>query len=151
MIMFSQQNDESTHKNFKLSKYEFNKYSSEISAIGAFENERFKSLLYLANHGLKIHVWGNGWDKLENYHPNLIIKKEFLYGVEYAKAISASKININFLRKINRDQVTSRSIEIPACKGFMITERTKRHADFFIENKEAVFFDTDEELLEKTI
>ena len=40
-------------------------------------------------------------------------------------------------------------MEIPACKGFMIAERTDEHLNLFKEDSEAVFFDSDTELLKK--
>ena len=77
------------------------------------------------------------------------MRNEFLFGEDYSRAICSSKININFLRKINRDEVTSRSVEIPACSGFMLAERTERHSSFFEEGIEAEFFSSNQELLEK--
>jgi len=141
--------DENTHRPFELTEAEKTRFSCDVSAIGAYEKERAESLLFLAKNGVRVTVWGSNWGELVDADPNLDVKDEFLFGTDYSKAICASRININFLRKINRDEVTSRSVEIPACGGFMITERTQRHMEFFDEDREAVFFDDNEELLSK--
>ena len=148
-ILFLDSYDEKIHKPMYLNEIERMRFSCDVTAIGAFEVERADSLLYLAAHGVKVTVWGNDWKKMVKYHPNLVIKNEYLFGVDYSKAICATKINLNFLRKINRDEVTSRSVEIPACGGFMLSERSARHLEFFEEGNEAEFFSSDIELLEK--
>ena len=150
-ILFLDSFDERIHRPWVLSAEELKKFSSEVSAIGAFEPERAESILFLANKGIRVSVWGIGWEKFDGVHSNLDIKKEFLFGEDYCKAICATKINLNFLRKINRDQVTSRSIEIPACGGFMLAERTERHLEFFEEGHEAEFFGSHNELLKKIL
>lgn len=147
--LFLDSYDEKIHKPMNLTEVEKERFSCDVGAIGAFENERAESLLYLAEHGIIVNVWGNDWGKMVNFHPNLVIKNEFLFGEDYSKAICATKINLNFLRKINRDEVTSRSVEIPACGGFMLSERTARHLEFFEEGEEAEFFSSNEEMLEK--
>lgn len=125
-------------------------YSCDVSAIGAYEAERASSLEYLAKNGVKVFVWGMGWGKFKtNYPEYLIIKDKFLVADEYSFAINCSKININFLRKINRDTITSRTIEIPACGGFMISERTAAQNAIFPEGTDAEYFSSDHELLSK--
>jgi spore maturation protein CgeB len=106
-------------------------------------------MLYLAERGIKVTVYGNGWSSWISKNPNLIVKNKPIYAEEYVKAINSTKINLCFLRKINRDDVTSRSVEIPACGGFMLGERTLRHLEYFEEGKEAEFFGSDKEMLEK--
>ena len=130
---------------------ENSKYKFDVLFIGTAEKERIDSLNYLAQNGIKINIYGGGWNKVNKttLHNNLVINEYDLIGSDYADAISCSKISLCFLRKINRDLHTSRSIEIPACKGFMIAERTNEHLDLFEENKEAVYFSNDCELLEK--
>jgi len=138
--------DEKLHRPMELSEEDKKRFSCDVGAIGAFEEDRALKMLDLAERGIKITVWGNGWGDWVGKHPNLIVKNEHLYKEDYTKAINATKINLCFLRKINRDEVTSRSVEIPACGGFMIAERTKRHLEFFKEGEEAVFFESQEEL-----
>ena len=138
--------DEKLHRPYVLSGEEKKRFSCDVSSIGAFEEDRAMRMLDLAERGIKIIVWGNGWESWVGKHPNLIVKNEHLFKEDYSKAINATKINLCFLRKINRDEVTSRSVEIPACGGFMLAEKTKRHLEFFKEGEEAVFFDNNNEL-----
>ena len=123
-------------------------YSFKVLFIGTYEKERSVSLDFLAKNGIEVTVFGNGWEK-QNHNYNLKINKFSLEGSEYRKALSSSYISLCFLRKINDDLQTSRSIEIPACGGFMIAERTTEHKLLFKENEEAVFFSNNDELLKK--
>ncbi len=127
------------------------KYNHDVVFIGFPEKERNTSIMYLAQNGIKIDIYGypNQWKKINYHHDNITIHSESLYGKDYAEALSSAKISLCFLRKINRDLQTSRSIEIPACKGFMIAERTNEHLELFKENEEAVYFSNDYELVEK--
>jgi len=121
----------------------------DVVFVGSFENERFESIKFLADNGIKINIWGHGWSFIGEKYPNIIYMGGEIFNEEFAKAFTCSKISLNFLRKINRDLHTSRSIEIPACKGFMLAERTDEHKKLFTEDKEAVYFSGNKELLEK--
>ena len=55
--------------------------------------------------------------------------------------------HLQILKQINRDLHTSRSLEIPACGGFLLAERTVEHEELFTDKAEAVFFDNDHDLL----
>ena len=82
-------------------------------------------------------------------YPTLDIRIGGLYSDNYVKALQSFKISLCFLRKMNFDQQTTRSVEIPACGGFLMAERTNEHLSLFEENKEAVYFSSNKELLEK--
>jgi spore maturation protein CgeB len=121
----------------------------DVIFIGSYENLRFEIISFLAQNGIQINVFGNGWSEISSIHDNLTIHNMPLIGDDYANAISQSKITLGFLRKKNEDTQTSRSIEIPACGGFMLMERTEKHKQLFEEGDDAEFFDTKDELLIK--
>ena len=134
----------------KLNQTEQNILKADIGFVGTWERERCESILYLVDHGLKVRVWGDKeWLKYDNYSTNLTITRGGLYSEDYAKSFSAIKICLCFLKKKAHDGQTARSIEIPACGGFMLAERTEEHKALFKEDKEAVYFSSNEELLEK--
>ena len=141
--------DQKTHRPIILSDREKEKWGCEVGFIGAFEEERYKSMLSIANSGQDVVVRGTSWENFEKRHPLLSVKPGFIAGDDYAKAICATKINLGFLRKACRDLHTKRSLEIPACGGFLLAERTSEHLDMFEEGKEAEFFGSDEELIDK--
>lgn len=137
------------HKPFDLTSFEKAEYSSDVSFIGGPEKQRADSINFIAENGIKVTVWGNGWSKFLINHPNIKIKKGWFADEEYSKIICATKINLAFLRKVNRDLQTTRTMEIPACGGFMLAERTAEHLALFKEDEEAVFFNDNIELLTK--
>lgn len=124
---------------------------ADVGFVGTFETERAQSLLFLAENGIRVRVWGNGWASMTARHPNLAIEGRAVVNTSqnpaYTKTICATRINLAFLRKLNRDRQTDRSVEIPACGGFMLAERSDDHARLFDEGTEAAFFDGDDEML----
>lgn len=127
-------------------------YDYGILFIGSPEDDRIEKLKFLSEKNIKVNVFGNGWEKydLKNYS-NIKIHNRPLLDSDFRKSISSSKISLNFLRKINDDIHTSRTFEIPACGGFMISERSNEHSEFFTEDNEAVYFDGSEELYQKVL
>ncbi len=139
------------HKPVQVSDEDREKFGADVTFIGNHEKVRAEYLMYLAQNNIKIKVWG--WNKASSFsginHPNIYNMNRHLYFEEYSKAICSSKINLNFLRTANRDTETTRSIEIPACGGFMMAQFSTQHLELFKENEEAVFFNNKEELLQK--
>jgi spore maturation protein CgeB len=122
---------------------------TDVGFIGGYEMDRANRMLALASAGLQVRVWGDGWEKFPHSHPNLRIEGKSLWGAAYTDVLCSCKISLAFLRKANRDLHTSRSIEIPACRAFMMAERTSEHLDLFAEGTEAEFFETADELVDK--
>lgn len=142
--------DPYTHRPMDLSAEEKEKLGGPVGFIGGYEAQRAESIYSLAKNGVRVSVWGDGWaQNCKVRNPNLRIMGPSQYGDDYARAICSFDICLAFLRKRNRDLQTTRSIEIPACGAFMLGERTSEHLELFKEGKEAEFFDSDAELLDK--
>jgi spore maturation protein CgeB len=72
-----------------------------------------------------------------------------VYDDDYARAVTGAKIGLGLLRKVCPDQHTTRTFEIPACGSMLLADRTEEHREFFVEGREAEFFASAEELLDK--
>jgi len=147
--------DRSLHHPREVTPETRQRFGGPIGFIGDWEVQREKPLRFLADHGHQVRIWGTNWERRLEHphrleHPQLKIEGQPLWGENYAQALCSFDINLNFLRRVNRDLSTTRSIEIPACGAFMLAERTDEHLALFEEGKEAEFFSSDDEMLDKT-
>jgi len=136
------------HRPIVPSAMDIRKYGADVGFIGSYERSRAMSLLSLARAGFNVRVWSRNWNA-SFLHDNIRLVKTPLYGEEYVRALNCFKIALCFLRKNNRDEHSSRSIEIPACGTFMLAERTAEHIRLFKEGVEAEYFGDDSELIAK--
>jgi len=127
-----------------------NHQKTVVGFIGSYEEEREAHIAYLVRNGIHVEITGNGWTEGKEW--NLLkdcYKGPSVFGDGYVEAINRMDIALHFLRKINRDQQDSRTFEIPACKVFMLAERSYLHQELFTEGDEVDFFTSKEELLQK--
>jgi len=150
-------------------------FASDVAFLGGWEPRREELLAAVASTGCDLKIWGYSWDHLidgrwsirracrlsrnagiesfriaRNESIAKALKGTEIYGEEYAWALSGAKIGLGFLRKVCPDQHTTRTFEIPACRSMMLADRTDEHKEFFVEGKEAEFFSSKQELVEKT-
>lgn len=127
-----------------------NKFGTIVGFVGSYEDIRASYIAYLIQNGVPVTVTGAGW--IGGQYWEIIkpfYKAPFVYGDDFNKTICGMDIALHFLRHANRDEQDSRTFEIPACGTFMLAEKSKVHLSLFDDSKEAVFFTTKEELLEK--
>lgn len=143
------------HRPQRMDSEERLRLGGAVGFIGGFELERAAAIWFLVTHGVPVRVWGEGWGRgwekwaASHRHAGLKVEDRPVFGTEYARAICSFDINLAFLRKLNRDLQTTRSVEIPACGAFMLAERTAEHQQLFQEGVEADFFGNQEEMLEQ--
>lgn len=124
----------------------------DVVFVGSAEHQRFEMMNDAARRGHTIHIYGSGWDRLDyakRSHSNLHFHFENLLAERYAEAISNAKIALCFLRHLNGDKQTSRTVEIPACGAFMLAEYSADQAMLFTPGKEADYFSSGAELAAK--
>ena len=124
------------------------RFDSDVVFIGTCDADRVAYLEALVKTlpDLCLHLYGGYWDR----HPLLRrYYRGFALGRDYRLALGGAKIALNFVRRANRDGHVMRSFEIPACGGFMLAERTEEHLELLEEGKEAAYFGSPQELVDK--
>ncbi|QDU85228.1 hypothetical protein Pla163_23560 [Planctomycetes bacterium Pla163] len=139
--------DPKLHRPIDVDANTTEKFGADVLFVGTYERERAASCLNLARAGISVRVFGMGWQRFGESHPNLRVEGRAIGGDDYVAALCSSKIALGFLRRASRDEHTDRSVEIPACGGFMLAERSSEHLELFRDHREAVFFDGDDELI----
>ena len=142
--------DPATHRPLRLGAAERGRIGGPVGFIGAHEADRGRAIAFLGAHGVPVRVYGGGpWDWPDVRMPGVEIVHRAVMGEDYVRAINSFDINLCFLRAMNLDAQTTRSVEIPACGAFMLAQRTAEHRALFKEGVEAEFFGDDAELRRK--
>ena len=118
--------------------------------IGTYERDRAGGIERLAQAGMSIVIYGGNASRLPGWrtinHPNVALRPA-VYAEEYSRCLHHGKIALCFLRKANRDRITTRSIEIAATGRPMLAEHTAEHDGHFANGDEYLSFSSDAELV----
>jgi len=123
-------------------------YESDVALFGHWEPHYENMIVSLRRAGIKVRVWGSGWWKARSIEDRFRIKQ--LQGDDYIKAVMCTKICPGLLSALNHSKAAQRTFEIPAIGRFLLAERTEDHLSCYREGKEAEFFSSTDELVEKT-
>lgn len=142
--------DPGLHRPLELNEADIKKYKAGVGFIGTYESFREEYILHLLKNNVPVSITGNDWQNAKRWEVIMpYYKGPSVYGNAYPKTINGYDIALHFLRHASRDEQDSRTFEIPACGTFMLAEKSGVHQRLFEEGKEAVFFETKEELLVK--
>jgi len=117
----------------------------DLALVATWEAERMRSVNALTQAGMKVVVVGNGWQD-RPLDPGVELRAP-AYESDYTRALHWGKLCLCPLRKLNRDRVTQRSVEIPAARRPMLAEKTDEHDALFEDGVEYVSYASDDGLV----
>ena len=144
--------DPETHKPVEASAEEAEFFGADISFVGNWSPKKQKLMQHVdRNFPIRTTaIWGpKKWEVLQS-----IYRGQPVLGLEYAKAIRCSKINIAILSErrfgaSHGDNITARTFEIPAVGGFMLHEWTREAEEYFAGGRECAYFTDADDLVRK--
>ncbi|MFM7679463.1 MAG: glycosyltransferase, partial [Roseiflexaceae bacterium] len=116
-----------------------------VSFVGTLipGESRDRFLAALVQAGLPLRVIGGRWQRSSRWRDlKSIYQGPGRFGKAYSHALGDSAVSLGFLSHQNRDLVTRRSFETPACGGLLCAERTSEHQLLYEDGREAVFWDS---------
>jgi spore maturation protein CgeB len=132
------------------------RYGANVAFIGGHtpHKERLLAALKRIEPKLDLAIWGDRWNRSASPEIQECIRGRAIYGVEYMKALCATKIVLALLIEqqpgaSRGDQITSRTFNIPATGAFMIHQRTDEVLHYYDEGREIECFGSPEELAQK--
>ena len=125
-----------------------------VGFYGHFENDKrlsiAKSILLNPNLKNSASFRGTGWkNKLIKYKKDSNFSR--VIGKEYVNQINKTWISLGIYSTLNRDNYSRRTFEIPMCGSVLMSEKNEFITRNFIEDREALFFFSKEDLIEKLI
>lgn len=132
----------------KVEEKEYLKWGSDLAFMGTLSKHRENTLKELDGFNLKI--WGSGWHKAgKEFKNKFILMYQEAWFEEMSKVCNATKIIVDVLTAENNDTTNLKNFQIPACGGFLMSNRTDAILELFDEDKEIVCYSSFEELRSK--
>lgn len=138
-------------RNFPIPNLARNAYTADCTFVGHYEDDgREGYIKAIIDAGIDFQLHGPEWERSKYYE---LFKKKFgaieSLRDDYNLALNSAKIALVFLSRLNNDTYTRRCFEIPAAGTFMLAEYSDDLANMFEEDKEAAYFRSKEELIQK--
>jgi spore maturation protein CgeB len=126
------------------------RFRYEVAFVGTALDHRPAFVAGLLRRGVPLTIHGRRWNRHWSYY---VYRRRFrgpLAPSDYAETLWRTKVNLSLVSHSNCDEYNGRSFDIPASAGFLLAERTQAHQGFYEEGREAEFFETADELIDKT-
>lgn len=121
-------------------------YAADVSFIGSWRPEREEALkALLAESGsIDVKIWGPEWGRRCRGEPAILRawQGRSLYEAEFARAVSASKINLNIIDRTNYPAANMRFFEIPCAGGLQVSSPAPE-MEAELEHGKALFYYAD--------
>jgi spore maturation protein CgeB len=141
--------DEISHAPRLVSEHDRLVWSTDVLFLGTWFPERGPFLATLIRLGVPLTIRGSNWHKAPEWS---VLKPHWaggaISGDDYALAIQCARVNLGLLSRANRDQHTTRSLEIPSLGALLCAERTPEHQAMYTEFEEVLFWDSPQECAE---
>jgi spore maturation protein CgeB len=129
---------------------EMSSWAADVTFVGTWSRRREQIVTSLP--GVDVKVWGYSWGHATQSTKSvsrLTLMQRTAEGREMSLVLNASKISLNLLTPEQQDRVNVRNLEIPACGGFQLCERTPELQTLFREGIEVACFGSLDEMKEK--
>ena len=119
----------------------------DVVCVGQPYSYRVHVIRFLIKNGIKVNIWGHGWDKYPEF------KK--IYGgpldhKEIVEIINRTRIYLGFCKnRLGESHNTGKFFESSACGTFCLVDEFKEYLEYFKINKEIVSFSDNNDLLKK--
>ena len=124
------------------------RFVSDVAFIGEGDADRLPFFQKLAESipDLNLALYGGMWDR---HRATRRYARGIVRGRDFRVALGSTKIAVNLIRRGNRDDHVMRTFEAPACGAFLLNERTPEHLTLLEENRDAAYFSSEAELVDK--
>ena len=129
----------------------------DVLYVGTYtaNKEKLFSAVKQACPEIRFHIYGNGWK--QSAHSEILqssLINRPVYGLNYAQLVNSAKINLAIHMGAAdqsgwQDLVSTRTFELPACKGFMLHIDNAEIRQLYNVGQEIDVFSTAEDLCEK--